>query len=109
MIYWSYLAGAIVFEVIGTFALKYSSLNSSPIYSVITAIGYLISFTLLYYAIKKIDIGTAYAIWAGMGTALIAIIGVMIFKEHMSLLKAICILFIIVGAVGLKYLSGSET
>lgn len=107
MIYWLYLVGAIVFEVIATMALKYSSVNNSPIYSVITAIGYVISFTLLYYAIKKIDIGTAYAIWAGIGTALIAIVGAILFKENMTLLKALCILLIITGAVGLKYLSSS--
>lgn len=107
MIYWLYLVGAIVFEVIATMALKYSSVNNSSIYSVITAIGYVISFTLLYYAIKKIDIGTAYAIWAGIGTALIAIVGAILFKENMTLLKALCILLIITGAVGLKYLSSS--
>lgn len=108
MIPWLYLSAAIVFEVIGTMALKYSSMNNSPIYSAITALGYIISFTLLWYAIKKIDIGTAYAIWAGMGTALIAIAGVVVFKEDMTLLKGLFLLFIIVGAVGLKYLSGGN-
>jgi len=109
MIYWFYLMGAIVFEVIGTMALKYSSLNSAPIYTILTAIGYLLAFTFLFYAIKKIDIGTAYAIWAGVGTALIAIIGVFLFKEDMSMIKALFILMIIVGSVGLKFLSGGES
>lgn len=108
MVYWLYLLGAIVFEVMGTMALKYSSVNSSPIYGWLTALFYLIAFTLLWYAIKKIDIGTAYAIWAGVGTAFIAILGVMIFKEEMTVMKALFILLIIIGAVGLKYISGEH-
>lgn len=109
MISWIYLAVAIVFEVIGTMALKYSSVHNSPIYTVITAIGYFISFTLIYFAIKKLDIGVVYAIWAGMGTALIAIIGVYLFNEQMNFLKALCIVLIIVGSVGLKFLSGESS
>lgn len=105
---WFYLLGAIVFEVIGTLALKYSSINNSPIYGIITFIGYLISFTLLWHAIKKIDIGMAYAIWAGTGTALIAVMGIYLFNEQMNLLKALFIGMIIVGAMGLKYFSPSH-
>lgn len=106
MLAWFYLAGAIFFEVMGTMALKYASINQTPIYSVITAIGYIISFTFLYFAIKKIDMGTAYAIWAGLGTAIIAVGGVFLFGENMTFLKGIFLVFIIIGAVGLKYLSG---
>jgi small multidrug resistance pump len=102
---WIYLMIAIVFEVIGTMALKYASIHSSPIYTFITALGYIISFTLVYFAIKKLDIGLVYAIWAGMGTALIAILGVYLFNEHMNLLKAMCILMIIIGSMGLKFLA----
>lgn len=108
MIHWFYLIGAIVFEVIGTMALKYSSINDSPIYSIITGVGYFISFTLLYYAIKEIEIGTAYAIWAGVGIALVSIIGVVIFKEEISLLKILFLSLIIIGAVGLKYISEGQ-
>lgn len=109
MLAWHYLAGAILFEITGTMALKYSSINESPLFTIITVIGYFISFAFLYFAIKKIDIGIAYAIWAGLGTAIIAIGGVFIFKEEMNLLKAACILLIIVGSVGLKYLSGANS
>lgn len=109
MISWIFLAGAIGFEVIGTIALKYASINQTPIYAVITAVGYIVSFVFLYFAIKKIDMGTAYAIWAGLGTAIIAITGVYLFKEDMNILKAIFLIFIIVGAVGLKYLAGEQS
>lgn len=108
MVHWIYLGLAIVFEVIGTLSLKYASMNNSPIYSAIMGVAYVISFSLLYFAIKKIDIGTAYAVWAGMGTALIAILGVFVFSESMSLLKAFFITCIIAGAVGLKFLSGGH-
>lgn len=108
MLSWLYLMVAIVFEVMGTIALKYSSINSSAIYSWLTAFLYLISFSLLWYAIKKIDIGTAYAIWAGMGTALIAVLGVVIFNESMNVGKAFFLVCIITGAVGLKYMSGGH-
>lgn len=102
---WLFLLAAICFGVTGTMALKYASINKTPIYTVITAFGYTISFVFLYFAIKKIDVGTAYAIWAGIGTSIVAISGVVIFKEEMSFIKAIFLLFIIVGAIGLKYLS----
>ena len=108
LISWLFLAGAICFEVVGTMALKYASINQTPIYAVITAVGYIVSFVFLYFAIKKIEMGTAYAIWAGLGTAIIAVSGVIIFKEDMSILKALFLMLIIIGAVGLKYLSGSQ-
>lgn len=108
MIYWGYLGLAIAFEVIGTLSLKYASVNNSPIYSTIMGVAYVISFTLLYFTIKKIDIGAAYAIWAGMGTALIAILGVFVFNEVMNITKAFFITCIIVGAVGLKFMSGGH-
>lgn len=105
MLSWFFLAGAIGFEVMGTIALKYASINQTPIYSIITALGYTISFIFLYFAIKKIDMGTAYAIWAGLGTAIITISGVFLFKEDINILKGIFLLFIIIGAVGLHYLT----
>lgn len=108
MIYWFYLSLAIIFEVIGTLSLKYASINNSPIYSTIMGVSYIISFTLLYFAIKRIDIGIAYAIWAGMGTALIVIFGAFIFNEIMSVAKVFFIICIIVGAVGLKFMSGGQ-
>ena len=103
MIYWIYLLGAIVFEVLGTLALKYSAVNESPLASWLTFIFYMICFTLLWYAIKKIDISIAYAVWAGVGTALITIVGAYIFNEQLTLLKLFFVGLIIVGVVGLKY------
>lgn len=56
----------------------------------------------LTIALKKIDVGIAYAVWAGIGTALIAGIGMFYFKEPMNLVKVVSILLIIIGVVGLN-------
>lgn len=105
MIYWFYLLIAVLFEVMGTMALKYSSITNNTLYSWLTALLYFVSFSLMWYAIKKIDISIAYAIWAGLGTALIAVIGYMMFNEQMGMAKIICIALIVIGVAGLKYTS----
>lgn len=105
MLHWFYLLAAISFGVSGTMTLKYASINQTPKLTIFTGIGYTISFIFLYFAIKKIDVGIAYAIWAGVGTATVALCGVFIFKEKITISKAIFLLFIIVGALGLQYLS----
>ncbi len=108
MLAWIYLVISIGFEVAGTFALKYSAITNSPMYSWLTALFYVISFSLMWFAIKKIDISIAYAIWAGAGTALISILGFTVLKEQFSLAKALCLVLIIAGVAGLKYLSGEN-
>ncbi len=100
--YWLYLLGAIVFEVIGTLSIKQTVLTKSYYWGSAVAVFYIISFVLIGFAIKKIDISTAYAIWAGFGTATITILGWLFFKEYMSLQKAIAVLLIIIGTVILK-------
>ena len=65
---------------------------------------YAISFFLLTLALKNdIEVGIGYAIWSGVGTALIAIIGVLAFQEQATTMKFLCIAMIIVGVVGLKF------
>lgn len=63
---------------------------------------YTAAVSLLVLAVKKIDIGTAYAIWAGVGTASIAILGWLFFKEYMSAQKILAITLIIIGSILLK-------
>lgn len=105
MLYWGYLTAAIFFEVLGTLSLKYSSINTNHLFSGLVVVFYVLSFTLMWYAIKKIDISVAYAIWAGMGTALITIIGAKVFDETLTPMKILFVAFIIIGVVGLKYVS----
>ncbi|MEU9592500.1 multidrug efflux SMR transporter [Streptomyces sp. NPDC048219] len=96
------LAGAIAAEVAGTTAMKYSEGFSRPGPSVLTALGYLISFALLAQTLKTLSVGTAYAIWSGVGTAAIATIGIAFMGEGMTLTKATGIALIIVGVVVLN-------
>ena len=98
---WIYLLLAIIFEVAGTTAMKLSEGFSKLGSSIAMAIFYLASLGALTLALKKIDVSVAYAIWAGVGTTLVAIIGIVYFKEEISTLKILSIAFIIIGVVGL--------
>ena len=93
---------AIIFEVAGTLSIKQATLGNTYFWSGIITVCYIISFALIYYTAQKIEIGIAYAIWAGVGTSLIAILGWLIFKEDMNILKITGIILIIIGAVLLK-------
>jgi len=99
---WLYLLGAILFEVAGTLSIKQATLGNTYLWSGVITLCYIISFTLIYYATKSIDIGTAYAIWAGVGTSLIVILGWLLFKEEMNLMKIVGVVSIIFGVVLLK-------
>lgn len=103
--YWGLLVGAIIFELIGTLSLKYSSVHSNAWAIWLMAFCYAISFALLWGAVKKLDISIAYAIWSGVGTALISFAGVVLFKEEIGFFKIACIGLIILGVVGLNFLS----
>ncbi len=102
---WLYLIVAIVFEVAGTTTMKFSDGFTKTIPSVVMFIFYILSLIALTYALKKIDMSMAYAVWAGVGTALITVVGIIFFKEPSSMLKIISIVLIIAGVVGL-HLSG---
>lgn len=96
------LAGAIAAEVAATTAMKYSDGFSRLWPSLLTALGYVLSFALLAQTLKTVSIGTAYAIWAGVGTATIAVIGLMLFGEGLSVAKMAGIALIIGGVVVLN-------
>ena len=100
---WLFLAFAIVSEVIGTTFLKRADGNVISSSGLMMMIFYGISFTFLTIAIKwNIELGVGYAIWSGVGTALIALIGIYAFGENASVIKFLCIGLIIAGVVGLK-------
>jgi len=103
---WLLLSVAIVTEVIGTMALKMSNGLTVLVPSLVVAAGYGTSFWILAIVLKSLDVGTAYAVWSGAGTALVAIIGMVLFKEPMSAMKAVCIGLIVLGVVGLHMAEG---
>ena len=103
---WYLLALAILSEVVGTLALKISNGFSILIPSIIVVVGYSTSFWFLALCLKSLNVGTAYAIWAGVGTALISIAGVFFFKEPMTAIKTVSLAFVILGVVGLHWAEG---
>lgn len=98
---WLYLIASILLEVSGTTCMKLSEGFTRLWPSVFVAVFYLLSLGGLTLALKQIDISLAYAIWAGIGTALIALIGIVYFQEPASTLKFISLGLIILGVVGL--------
>lgn len=100
--HWIFLTLAILFEVSGTTNMKLSQGFTKIIPSVLIFVFYSISFTFLTLALKKIDISIAYAIWSGLGTALIATIGFIWFNEPITVLKMISLGLVISGVVGLN-------
>lgn len=98
----SYLLLAIVLEVAGTTAMKFSHGFTQWLPSLLIFVFYFFSFLFLALSLKRLELGFAYAIWSGLGTLLLAIIGTIIFYEPMSLLKVLFLSFIIIGVVGLR-------
>ncbi|MGJ0358889.1 quaternary ammonium compound efflux SMR transporter SugE [Aliarcobacter cryaerophilus] len=96
-----FLAG--LFEIAWAIGLKYSEGFTKLTPSIITIITMFISFYLLSLALKALPIGTAYAVWVGIGTVGTVIAGIMLFGESMTLIRVISILFILIGIVGLKF------
>ncbi|MDX3054012.1 multidrug efflux SMR transporter [Streptomyces sp. NE06-03E] len=96
------LAAAIAAEVAGTTAMKYSEGFTRLWPSLITVVGYVLAFALLAQTLKTLSIGTAYAIWAGAGTAAVAAIGILWMGESASLAKLAGIVLVIAGVVVLN-------
>lgn len=100
---WLLLALAITAEVLATTALKLSNGFTHLAWTAAVALGYITSFTLLAQALKlHLDMGTAYAVWAGAGTAAIALIGAAFMGETLTPLKIGGILLIIGGVIVLN-------
>lgn len=99
---WLLLTFAILFEVAGTTAMKLSVGFSRPLPSVLVVVCYGASLALLTLTLRHMDVSLAYAIWSGVGTALITVVGVLYFAEDISWLKLLSIGLIILGVAGLN-------
>lgn len=99
---WFYLFIAAIFEVSWAIAMKYSNGFTKLYPSILTIAGMLISFLFLALATKTLPIGTAYAVWTGIGTLGTVILGILLFDEPANLLRILFLLFIVVGIIGLK-------
>ena len=96
------LSVAILSEVAGTIALKYTDGFTRPLPSAIVVAGYALSFWMLALVLKELPIGLTYAVWAAVGTAMVAAIGIVAFGEPAGTLKLLSIGLIIAGVVGLN-------
>jgi small multidrug resistance pump len=100
---WIFLTGAIASEVVATASLKLSNGLTRPAPSVVVAVGYLLSFALLAQALKlQLQVSIAYAIWSGVGTAAITVIGILLLNEPLTAGKALGIALVIGGVVTLN-------
>jgi quaternary ammonium compound-resistance protein SugE len=107
--YWIVLFVAGLFEVAWAIGLKYTEGFSKLWPSVFTIVCMIISMGLLAYAVKHLPIGTAYAIWTGIGAVGTAILGIVLFNESKELVRIFFIFLIVVGIVGLKLFSGQSS
>jgi small multidrug resistance pump len=96
------LALAIAVEVAATISLRASDGFTKLLPSVIVVMGYATSFYLLSLILRDLSVGTTYAIWAGAGTAAIAVIGIVVLGEPASALKIVSIVLIVAGVIGLN-------
>jgi len=105
---WLILAATIVFEVIGSTMMKLADGFTHFWPSVAVFVCYGLALTGLTYVFKYIDLSIAYAIWSGAGTALIAVIGILYFKEPLTAVRVICLGLVIAGVVGLQLTAGEK-
>lgn len=104
---WTYLFIAGIFEVVWAIGLKYSEGFTRPYPSAITVAGMIISFYFLSLATKVLPIGTAYAVWTGIGAVGAVIIGMIFLNEPRDLIRIAFVALIVIGIIGLKYTSAS--
>lgn len=103
-----WLTLAIVFEVGWAISMKLSHGLTRLWPTVATVVMYLLSVVFLALATKKMEIGVAYATWAGAGVTLIAAAGVVYFKEPLTAMKAASIALVVLGIVGLQVAGGGH-
>ncbi|NHB87278.1 multidrug/spermidine efflux SMR transporter subunit MdtJ [Photorhabdus tasmaniensis] len=102
MIYWLFLAMAIVTEVIGTLSMKHASVSGGMGGMAVMYVMIAISYILLAMAVKKVALGVAYALWEGIGILFITVFSVMWFDESLSLMKVGGLALLVTGIMLIK-------
>ena len=105
IMHWIYLFIAGLFEISWAVGLKFTHGFTHIIPSILTLIGMIASFYFLALALKHLPLGTAYAIWTGIGTIGTVVFGIILFKEPVTAMRLFCIALIISGITGLKLLT----
>ena len=104
---WIILIAAGVFEVAMALSLKESHGFSRPVPSALFVVSAVVSFGLLSYALRSLPVGTAYAVWTGIGAAGTAILGMAVLGEPRDAIRLVSIALIIAGVVGLRFAGGN--
>jgi multidrug transporter EmrE-like cation transporter len=104
---WLILLAAIICEVAGTLTLKFTEGMTRLWPTVLMLAFYVASLFGLSIAVARIPVGTAYAVWSGLGTLMVAAIGIVWFKEQVTLLRCASTLLIVAGVAGL-YLTATD-
>ena len=102
---WIYLLIAGALEITWAVAMKMSNGFTVLTPLIITGVGYIASAVFLAIALKQLPLGTAYAMWTGMGIVGTTLLGVFLFHEKLSVPQVICVILIVVGIAGLKILA----
>ncbi len=101
---WIMLLLAGISEVVWACAMKASNGFKVLTPTIVTVVGYILSAIFLSLAMKKLPLGTAYAIWTGFGIIGTPLLGIFLFNERLSILQVLCILLILIGIIGLRIL-----
>lgn len=106
---WFFLIIAGLFEVGWAIGLKYTDGFSKLLPSVWTVAAMIVSLVFLEYALRTLPVGTAYAIWVGIGAVGTAIMGMWLFNESREIARIVCLLLIVAGVIGLKVVTPSTS
>ena len=102
---WGLLVIAALFEVGWAVGLKLSDGFTKLIPTAFTIVTFILSFVFLFQAVKELPIGTAYAVWTGIGAAGTVIVGILFLGEPRDIIRILCLVLIVAGVVGLKLAS----
>jgi small multidrug resistance pump len=105
---WLLLALAIAAEVAGTTALRASNGFSRPGPVTVVVVTYLLSFVLLALILRHLSLGTTYAIWSGIGTAAIALVGWAVYSDRLSMVTIAGIALVVLGVVVIHLGGGAQ-
>ena len=101
---WLLLLLAGLFEVAWAIGLKYTDGFSRPLPTLLTLSAMGVSVLLLAMAVNQLPLGTAYAVWTGIGAVGTVLMGIWLFNEPATLARVLCLLLIIIGILGLKFI-----
>jgi quaternary ammonium compound-resistance protein SugE len=105
---WLLLVVAGLLEIVWSVSMKASHGFTKPHFTTLTIVAAVLSFWLLGLALRQLPVGTAYAVWTGIGAVGAALLGIVLLGESLSVVRIGCIALIVVGILGLKFLGADS-